>query len=178
MTSQGKKLLGGVAGAMVLIFVALFVVSGSKGTGARRAVEPLPERAATQEARVEEGVDEGGAEAVRALPNVTLSRRLQETAMSKFVSNRLGEAIHLWELSVYLNDRNGLSRRRLAEVQEQLDRVVQEIVALGNHDFKYLRYARAIYHWEKVLNLVHDKDSPVYQKTVKKIELAKRNLQR
>jgi tetratricopeptide (TPR) repeat protein len=177
MTEKGKKLLIIVVASMVVIFVALFVISEFMDKGGAKkqtkAVAPIAkEKVAVNLTAPEEGAF------VHPLPTVTLSRKLQDMASNRHSANRLGEAIDLWEISVYLNDNNNLSRRRLEDAKHQLDRVVQEIIALGNLDYKYLRYKRAIYHWEKVLNLIHDKQSTVYKKTSQKINLARRKMKK
>lgn len=182
MTKKGKRLLIIVSSVIVVIFLGLYLYAelsapnhNKFATARKNTAKTAASAAKTMDPILTEDADES---LVRPLPSVRLSRTLQKMAYGRYVSNRIREAIDIWEISLYLNESNYLSRRRLEDVKKQLDSVVLEIIALGNMDYQNLRYKRAIYHWEKVLNLLRDKESPEYKQTEEKILLAKRKLRR
>ena len=63
---------------------------------------------------------------------------------------------------------------RYTRGQAQLNKIIQDSIHLGNLDYQSLRFQRAIYHWEKALNLLRDKDSDTYLQTLKKIAIAEK----
>lgn len=179
MSPKGKKLLIITASVMLVLFIVLFFLATPKKNVAGKNIKGPASSISSNFENSEINLQEEEASLYqRPIPSVKLSRKLQEMASNKYVANRLKQAIELWELSIYLNESNSLSLQRLEIVKKQFDDLIQEIVATGNLDYKNLRYKRAINHWEKVLNLIEDKNSPVYKKTLQKINLAKMKLQK
>ncbi|MFH1653383.1 MAG: hypothetical protein ABIE74_04930 [Pseudomonadota bacterium] len=175
MTKGGKKLFMIAGIAMVSIFVALLILSEMMAPKEKGFKKVSGSQNVSQwQMNVEE--QKSVSSFKRPLPSVTLSRTLQDIAYARYLSNRIHDAIRIWEISLYLNESNYLSKRRQEEAKGHLDQIVNEMVALGNMDYKNLRYQRAIKNWEKVLNLVGDSNGKIYKETLDKITLARKKL--
>lgn len=176
MTKAGKRLFIIAIASLAVIFVVLYIIAGTGGSAKQLSKVDRSEKFASKDIVLNS--DDVVAESERSLPAVGLSKRLCERANVLFVSNRLRDALMLWELSAYIDENNKVSKKRLFEVKSQFERAVEEAIALGNLDFKNLRYDRAVLNWEMALNLIQDRESPIYVQTQQKIMIAKRKMQR
>lgn len=180
MTGKGKKLLLVSVGALVAVFVVLYVYAEYRGKRGALSAKP-PVSRGTQFASIEHrALPEGNEERKNDLrmPTERLSSTLLGKARDLYEANRLRDAIVLLEMSLFLDEDNPYTRAWLGEVREQLDNLVREYVALGNGDFQNRRYERAIYNWERVLYLLKDHTSETYEQTLKKIGYARDELKK
>lgn len=107
-----------------------------------------------------------------------ISDLLHFYAYNNYRSNRIKKAIYLWEIADYLYPNQPIVDLRLKESKQLLFRVAKENIALGYQDYKYLRYERAIVHWERALNLVSGIDQELYDSIDAYIALARKQSNR
>ena len=173
MTEGGQKLFKRVLIGMVGLFVVLYGVAEYTNRSRRPSLPKKETKAVSRETIPAFVKRSERADRDRPLPASTLSKELQQMAYSQYISHRLHKALDLWELSLYLDGANQLSYLRFQGATRELTALIQENIALGNTDYNNLRYARAVSHWEKALNLIRDEKSPLYQEMKKAMGLAK-----
>lgn len=109
---------------------------------------------------------------------INLSNLLHSYAYNYYRSNRIRKAIKTWEIARYLNPKNKVIHYRIEEARIILNNLVQESISLGAMDFKYIRYNRAINHWERAARLVKGIDEKKYNEIQSYISIAERQLQK
>jgi tetratricopeptide (TPR) repeat protein len=178
MTTQGKRLLLITVGAMGLLFGALYLYAGHLTAGKGKPVPAPPPKTSTPAAAVLP--EDGGAKGrdLTMMPAQKLSSTLLGKARDLYEANRLRDAVIVLEMSLFLDEENAHTKVWLAEVEGQLQGLVQEYASLGNADYLNKRYDRAIYNWERVLFLLKDKTSPTAVQTLQKIDAARERARR
>lgn len=167
MTEGGKKLfktafIGMGAFFGILLIVRVFVFSSKKSSD---AAETEREKSSFQLSEMEiDAVEDKKEEGAVRSANQRLADLLHSYAINYFQSKRLKNAIYLWEVAGFLEPANAVTRLRLEQAREALDFLVQENIALGMREFKYLRYAQAVEHWRRAANLVEGLDPKAHEK--------------
>ena len=117
--------------------------------------------------------------ASKVLPaDLSLARQKYSQASQALQSGNFRSAIDLLEETLALNPNHPIAKEKLAEANQALSTMIEELYTSGLRDFANLYYDRALNQWEKVAALSQDFDPNYHRKAQNKIEEARNQLEK
>ncbi len=169
-----KRMLMGLVGFIVLLL-------GYRGYGLL-APEPGQEKSTviTNANETSSGIlasllNEAPTESIRSAKQGLIGR-LHFYAYNYYRSNRIKNAIQTWDTVKFLSPNDPVIDLRLKEARTALRQLVEENISLGNVDYLYLRYERAIHFWTRAANLAAGMDASKHAEAEALILMAERHV--